>query len=475
MGGDVPMDDDVDLVAVVAAGAGAGADDAADTAMGGASAARKRPAPGDGGNASSLAAGKGTGAKCGGGGRGGGNGGGAPVFVVSDESMEDALNLPLGNGGGCVVGGGLVAATPCIVKVYDEEDNIRLNDVLELVGVLSIAPTISAEMEEAAAAAEASDAATAAAAAAGGAGGGVSGGATAGNWDFIEEERAHNPPTSVVPRFHAIVSRHATPHSFAVLPARAPANGGRGGTAPLHRLEFPPDIKARGRELREALLSHLAAPLGGDVLAAEYVLAALVSRVHTRTDSLALGKLSVTLLGAPEPPSVMPRALAAAIAEIAPCVAHLPLSIGSLNARLWVPRKDYGVNRLRSGPLQLAPGTALVLDETALSAGQLGETGVRNIHSLQEMVNVQELEYDFQYHQMRMPVDIPTIVVSPSNTSGSMIQGTDAKVPLRMTTEPKEAPPLHPETAKVGGREVVTYTGVEYTTVDPPNSFASAR
>lgn len=123
-------------------------------------------------------------------------------------------------------------------------------------------------------------------------------------------------------------------------------------------------------------------------------------------------------------------------------------------ARLWVPRKDYGVNRLRAGPLQLAPGTALVLDETALSAGQLGETGVRNIHALQEMVTAQEIEYDFQYHQMRMPVDVPTIVVSSSVASGSVIQGTDAKVPLRMTAEPKEAPPLHPETAKVSERSV---------------------
>ena len=181
---------------------------------------------------------------------------------------------------------------------------------------------------------------------------------------------------------------------------------------------------------------------------AEYVLAALVSRIHTRTDSLALGKLSVTLLGAPEPPSVMPRALAAAIADVVPCVAHLPLTIGSLNARPWVPRKDYGVNRLRSGPLQLAPGTTVVLDETALSAGQLGETGVRNVHALQEMVGVQELEYDFQYHQMRVPVDVPVIVVSPSVSTGSVIQNTDVKVPLRMTSEPGESPALDPETAK---------------------------
>lgn len=150
------------------------------------------------------------------------------------------------------------------------------------------------------------------------------------------------------------------------------------------------------------------------------------------------------------------------MAEIAPAVAHLPLSIASLNARLWVPRKDYGVNRLRSGPLQLAPGTVMILDETALSAGQLGETGVRNVHALAEFTSVQEIEYDFQYHTMRVPVDVPVLVVSPSTAGGSLITGTDAKVPLRMTAEPRPSPPLHPETAKAMRAFIACARGSEH-------------
>jgi hypothetical protein len=45
---------------------------------------------------------------------------------------------------------------------------------------------------------------------------------------------------------------------------------------------------------------------------------ALVSRVHTRTEAMALGKLSVTLLGAPEGGAgagFLARALSAAVAE----------------------------------------------------------------------------------------------------------------------------------------------------------------
>ena len=55
-------------------------------------------------------------------GKGAGGVGGAPVFVVSDETMEDALNLPLGTRGRSTSAtGGVMTATPCIVKVYDDE------------------------------------------------------------------------------------------------------------------------------------------------------------------------------------------------------------------------------------------------------------------------------------------------------------------------------------------------------------------
>ena len=177
-------------------------------------------------------------------------------------------------------------------------------------------------------------------------------------FDFMDEERAHNPPTSVVPRFHAFIAarRAQSPHAFALLPDRLGADQPRGLTEP-HR-------GPRGLEIRERLLAHLAAPLGGDLVAAEYVLFALVSRVHTRTEAMASVNFPSTLMGADDRTATR---LASAIATIAPCVAHVPLSIANLNARSWAPRKDYALNRLRSGPLQLAEGTTLVLDECALT------------------------------------------------------------------------------------------------------------
>ena len=92
-----------------------------------------------------------------------------------------------------------------------------------------------------------------------------------------------------------------------------------------------------------------------------------------------------------------------------------------------------------------------MLDETALTAGQLGEIGVRNIHALRDLVATQELEYDFQYHQMRVPVDVAVVTVSASKRDG-VIQGADARVPLRMIREPAESPELD-ETLRAEMRE----------------------
>ena len=376
-----------------------------------------------------------------------------PASIVPEaaESMDESLNLPLG---AADVADGLPRACPAIVKVYEGEDAlpVKLNDVLELVGVLQIEPTLSdvavsndddpqqAAMAAAAAAVN-GDPATSGAA-----------GLAAAFADFMmDEDRAHNPPTSVVPRFHAFIARTSSARTFAVLPTRP-------NPRPTHADEGAIEAPA---EIRTALIQHLAVPLGGDVLAAEYVLAAIVSRVHTRTDSLALGKLSVTLMGVPEGGD-LPRNLAAAIADIAPYVAHLPLSIAGLNARSWTPKKDYGVNRLRSGPLQLAPGTVAILDETALTSGQLRETGVRNVQALKQLVQLQELEYDFQYHQMRMPVDLPVVVLTSAKQGDSVVQGGECRVPLRMVKDTRVAEPLDPVMAKTMRRFVARAWGSDH-------------
>ena len=55
------------------------------------------------------------------------------------------------------------------------------------------------------------------------------------------------------------------------------------------------------------------------------------------------------------------------------------MSLHNMNEHRFSPHKDYTANRLRSGILQLADHTNLVIDETKLEPGQLDTTGLSEI------------------------------------------------------------------------------------------------
>ena len=58
------------------------------------------------------------------------------------------------------------------------------------------------------------------------------------------------------------------------------------------------------------------------------------------------------------------------------CQSHvLPLTVDNLNTTKFTPRKDYALNRLTSGVLQLSANTHLLIDETVMAPGQLDSRG----------------------------------------------------------------------------------------------------
>lgn len=317
---------------------------------------------------------------------------------VQEESIEQLLNFPL------------VPETrsPCIVKLYGEmDDNLKLNDVVEFVGMLYYAPELGIEKRDQEMQHDNADAF-----------------ATS---SFSEEASSRNPVTSLVPRFHALSYKVVSQNTFV-------------DSTPTERFddgfEKVRDISLeQAQRARTKLLEMISGALGGDSFAAELVLMTLISRVHTRTDLLTLGKFSLNLSGCKmdsNEQNTVSGALSAVIGKICPSLAHLPLSVPSLNARSWTPKKDYVYNRLRSGPLQLAASTILLLDETMLEAGTLTQIGIRNVESLKSLSTLQDLEYDFQYHQMRIPVDIPLIVLSDTKS----IIPVDVSITLRRTSAP---------------------------------------
>ena len=119
----------------------------------------------------------------------------------------------------------------CVVHLY-HADAVKLNDVVQVLGVISRVPELAS-------------------------------GAMHG---MEEEALASKIPTSVAPRIHAISVRKLDMTGISIAP----------------RMSSVPELSVGGSATREGIVRYLANLLHGDTLAAEYVLMQLVSRVHRR-------------------------------------------------------------------------------------------------------------------------------------------------------------------------------------------------
>jgi len=295
----------------------------------------------------------------------------------------------------------------CRVYLYGTESssNIRLNDIVEVIGVLSKVPELATPHMM----------------------NGSGNGTVEGVGSMLEEEvLASHLPTSLVPRIHAITTSSSSSSSSSTTTTNATNN----------------DVSAaRGR-----IMGILTTILSGDELAAEYVLLQLVARVHMRTGGAsgggggAVGVPSLNLIDAPAATnnsksssttslSDLGTALNAVLQALTPRSMALPLTVDNLNARPWWPRRHGGTLRLMTGPLQLAPGTQMLLDETVMESGTLNEVGLRNLSAVQSITKAQSVEYDFEYFSLDQPTDVPVTILS---TGRSLLKSSvDTVVPLR--------------------------------------------
>lgn len=184
--------------------------------------------------------------------------------------------------------------------------------------------------------------------------------------------------------------------------------------------------KAKGQTgeiaaVRSQLINYLSNPLGGDQVAAEYLLLCLLSRVYARPDSSTpLGNLSLNLaLGEAVRGDAIKKfveELHSTLRMVVPMVADVNLSLQNLNTTRFAPHKNYEQDVLVGGTLQVANGTVVVVDETQLTAGQLNDRGVRNMDVLQALVGKMLLPYDFQYYSMDFPQDVAIVTVSEAKS-----------------------------------------------------------
>jgi hypothetical protein len=128
------------------------------------------------------------------------------------------------------------------------------------------------------------------------------------------------------------------------------------------------------------------------------------------------------------------RASAAKIAAVVPKSCYVPLSRHNLSTIKFIPSKDYSMNRLVSGLLQLSAGTHLILDETQLQEGALDATGeviyiyitalyspaltaTKHIQALAQLIKWQKVAYDFEFYpSVEYPTDIPCLILSASKS-----------------------------------------------------------
>ena len=252
---------------------------------------------------------------------------------------------------------------------------IKVNDTLEVVGLVSLDPVLAGEEES-------------------------------------EAEMSVTPrvgPPSLVPRLH-VLTYTRTRHNNPLLPLFGPLPAAQ----PVARVE---------------LHTILTACMLGDTLAADFLLLHLISRVYLRRDVLVLGKLSLNLhglAGAGE----WPRRLATVLSLLTPQSHYLPLTRDTLQQTAFQPKKDFEANRLVAGQLQLPAGTHLWLDETVMTNGQLDATGLRNLTTLGNLITWQRLEYDFQFQTLEYDTDLPCLVMS----EGRSLLPSDAAV----LVQPKE-------------------------------------
>ncbi|XP_017279826.1 mini-chromosome maintenance complex-binding protein [Kryptolebias marmoratus] len=285
----------------------------------------------------------------------------------------------------------------CLVKVYEDWDSFKLNDALEVYGVLSVSPALSALADEKDALLDPS-----------------------GCMETAEEQRVHSPPASLVPRLHMLYAKRL-PHNNPLLPC----------TTPQDNSAFFSSTLAEMASVRAELHSFFTRVLLGDALAAEYLILQLVSTVYSRRDVLPLGKFTVNLSGCPAVASYAER-LYQIIQQLVPSSFYLAMSLQNMNRMRLVPKKDYVANRLVSGALQLDKNTSLFLDETRLEQGQLDATGVRNVTALGNLISWQKVDYDFSYHQMEFPCNVNVLVVS----EGRSLLPSDCHVRLQPQVAP---------------------------------------
>lgn len=267
--------------------------------------------------------------------------------------------------------------TPCMIKIYAGESNLRLHDVVTVVGILSIDAEASMYTEI--------------------------------DTNGLGQDARDVLPWSVAPRVHVLKYEIESEDDDVQNPnARLPD-------------------ETQWRDARASCVSWLQIACGDDALAAEWLLLWAMSSSPRKSSampdqdrSVIAGKLS---LGLTRTSPAVARNLEKVFQTL--IHRHQVIRLPDILSGPFCPHKDFDQNRVLAGRLQVAAGTRLVVDETRLEPQVLNEAALKNVRALNQIARFQTLEYDFQFYQRDERVDQPMLVLSSSDLKCALVPDLD--------------------------------------------------
>lgn len=179
----------------------------------------------------------------------------------------------------------------CLLKFYDDAAKVSLNDVLDVVGFVSLDANLCGSNRE------------------------------PGEFENFDEICAMNPPPSLIPRIH-VISHRALAHTNPLL-----HDNRHNGDALSDQTKLD-----CFRDLRTALTQCLF----GDEIAADYLFCHLVSTVYVRSDET-LGQFSLNITHFPENIQNYTKQLYEIIESLLPATHYFPITVENLNNTEFVP------------------------------------------------------------------------------------------------------------------------------------------
>jgi len=179
------------------------------------------------------------------------------------------------------------------------------------------------------------------------------------------------------------------------------------------------------RKIREYLTIYAT---NGDEIMAYYLLFSLIQQKYKKPSGENIGILCI---GYQIEEETTQQNFIKTIQSLMPRVAHLKMSLETLNTMRWVPEKSSETEVLEAGMLQLPAATCAILDETNLTAGQLDATGVQNLTKVGNYIREHGYMADVPYTTgIYMPTDHNTLML----TSGKKtLVSPDFMIPARET------------------------------------------